>query len=76
MSKGQIIIASLVVAIFGSIMVLYIVAPDQVPSDNREWNMLVGALISQFTIVLSYLFGSSKGSADKNDLLAEKKPNP
>jgi len=32
--------------------------------------MLFGALVASFTSVVSYFFGSSKGSADKNKLLS------
>ena len=40
--------------------------------DNPLIMMIVGALISGFTQVLSYFFGSSKGSSEKNQLLAPK----
>lgn len=36
-------------------------------------NQLFGALATGFGMVLSYFFGSSKGSADKNTILAAKK---
>ena len=32
-------------------------------------NLIVGALVGSFTLVVGYFFGSSKGSADKNNLL-------
>jgi hypothetical protein len=39
-------------------------------------NLMIGSIISSFTIVLGYFYGSSKGSADKteaiNKQLAEK----
>ena len=69
MSKGQISLGIIVVSIFGAVMALYLIKPDFIPSENREWSMLIGALISQFTTVLNYFFGSSKGSSDKNVLL-------
>ena len=34
--------------------------------------MIVGGLISGFTQVLSYFFGSSKGSSDKNRVITAK----
>lgn len=73
MSYGQILIGALVVLIYGAVMALYILKPGMVPEDNTEWAMLVGALISSFTIVLGWFFGSSKGSADKTELM---KPKP
>jgi len=72
MSKGQILIGALVVIIYGTVMALYILMPDSLPANNTEWSTLVGALITAFTIVLTWFFGSSKGSADKNELLKPK----
>lgn len=40
--------------------------------DNPLIMMIVGALISGFTQVLSYFFGSSRGSAEKTSLLTAK----
>lgn len=40
--------------------------------DNPLVMLLIGALISGFTQVLSYFFGSSKGSADKNVMMSAK----
>ena len=71
MSKGQIIIGGLVVIIYGVVMALYILAPDAVPKDSPSWSMLLGALISSFTMVLGWFFGSSKGSADKTAFLSK-----
>lgn len=36
-------------------------------------NLLVGSLIGSFGLVVGYFYGSSKGSADKNELLVGKK---
>lgn len=41
----------------------------------QDVQLEVGALITGFSIVLGYFFGSSKGSADKNSLLANSTPN-
>ena len=32
-------------------------------------NLLIGALIGAFSTVVGYFYGSSKGSAEKNDLI-------
>ena len=32
-------------------------------------NLVVGALVGSFTLVVGYFFGSSKGSSDKNKML-------
>ena len=36
--------------------------------------ILIGSLGAAFGAVVNYFFGSSKGSADKNQLLADKDP--
>jgi membrane protein implicated in regulation of membrane protease activity len=69
MSIGQIIVGGLVVIIYGAVMALYLLKPGLAPEGNTEWSMLIGALISSFTIVLGWFFGSSKSSADKTALL-------
>ena len=70
-SKGQVILGSLVTIIFGTVMALYLVNPDAIPANNQGWSMLVGALISQFTVVISWYFGSSKGSSDKTAMMGK-----
>jgi hypothetical protein len=40
--------------------------------DNALVMLLIGALISGFTQVLSYFFGSSKGSSDKTKMMSAK----
>lgn len=42
------------------------------PTDNPLLMLIIGALISGFTQVLSYFFGSSKGSAEKNAVFTAK----
>ena len=44
-------------------------------SYKTEVNMIVGALIATFTMVVSYFYGSSKGSADK-DAIIQNQNNP
>ncbi|HSH50935.1 MAG TPA: hypothetical protein VK982_04345 [Bacteroidales bacterium] len=40
---------------------------------ESEVNMIVGALIGSFITVVGFFYGSSKGSADKTDLLTKNK---
>jgi uncharacterized BrkB/YihY/UPF0761 family membrane protein len=41
-----------------------------VPDINKDLlNLVVGALIGSFATIVGYFFGSSKGSADKNEML-------
>jgi len=46
-----------------------------IPETNKDVVMvLVGVFASGFTMVLSYFFGSSKGSSDKNDIIQNESP--
>jgi uncharacterized membrane protein len=58
--------AIIVMAFFALIVLLtYIGVPDQ----NKDLlNLVVGALIGSFATVVGYFYGSSKGSAEKNEL--------
>ena len=39
---------------------------------DKDLSIVLGALIAAFSMVVSYFFGSSKGSSDKNDILKNK----
>jgi hypothetical protein len=39
---------------------------------KSELGIILGALVGAFGTVVGYFYGSSKGSADKNDLLKNK----
>ena len=62
-------------ALGGLIVVLicalcYVVFTVSMPKSNHDIGlMVVGALIGQFAQVVNYFYGSSKGSADKAELL-------
>jgi len=46
-----------------------------VPTENKDaLNISLGALVGGFSAVLGYFFGSSKGSSEKNDIIAGNKP--
>lgn len=63
------IIAALLLA--GSFMIYYLVSRGFC---SLEWksvvDMIVGALIANLTAVVQYYFGSSVGSTDKTDIMA------
>lgn len=42
---------------------------------NETISLCIGALLGAFTTVVSYEFGSSKGSADKDHMLYNSTPN-
>lgn len=60
----------IVIGFFTLLVVLVIIG---VPAENKDLlNLVVGALIGSFATVVGYFFGSSAGSAAKNELF--KKP--
>ena len=72
MNKAQYILAGLVVIGFTALTVVLFIPAVQ--TSLPEWakeNMtsIFVAWITQFGTVVNYFFGSSKGSADKNELL-------
>ena len=56
--------------VIGFFFILYIVFVAEVPQGNKDLGLLViGALVVKFGDVVGYFFGSSKGSADKNEMI-------
>lgn len=61
------------VIVVGFFVLLYLLLVTGVPESNKELlNITVGALIGSFTSIVGYFYGSSLGSADKNELLKNK----
>ncbi len=61
------------IIVIGFYIVLGIVFRQAIPEVNHDVVMLlIGALIAKFADVVGYFYGSSKGSADKTDLLNNK----
>ena len=59
--------AIIVIAFFATI---YLLAKVEMPLTNKDLLLIViGALVAKFGDVVSYFFGSSKGSSDKNEML-------
>jgi len=65
MNKGQVILAA--IAVGGFIIITAIAFLTEAMSEFR--GEIAMAWIVNFTTVIGYLFGSSKGSQDKNALL-------
>lgn len=64
-------LGALVVAAFMALLVVLVYVA--IPEANSDLLYLsVGALIGYVGAVISYFFGSSKGSADKNEMLKNK----
>jgi len=62
-------LAALFVIGFFVLMALLMFRPIE---ENTSLVMVIGALVSGVTMVLSYFFGSSKGSADKNAMMGRR----
>jgi len=59
----------------GLILVLVLLINNTIPVENKDVLLVVvGVLASAFTAVVSYFFGSSKGSAEKNEMIKNGKP--
>jgi ABC-type Na+ efflux pump permease subunit len=62
------VLAGLIV--FGFFALLYMLIFNQIFTENKDiLNIVIGALISAFTGVVAFFFGSSQSSQDKTDLL-------
>ena len=61
-------------ATVGVIVLLLLMFPEQ----KELINQAVTALLTNFTLMIGYYFGSSKGSADKNEIIKDenKKTTP
>lgn len=74
MEKGKeifmYILGGLVVVGFFAVLVYLI----YVGTFESTINLAIGALIGAFASIVGYFYGSSKGSADKNQMLRDKKP--
>lgn len=58
------------VLVVGFFLLLYFAVFQEFPERNqRILDITVGALIGAFLTVVNFFFGSSKGSADKNEKL-------
>lgn len=70
---GAYVIATVVIV--GMLWTLNKLFVGEVPAGNKDaLMMIIGALVGQFVTIVGFYFGSSKGSDDKNELLAAKKP--
>ena len=69
----QYILAGLIIVGFFFILTLLLYAV--VPQENKDLlNLVVGALIGSFATIVSYYFGSSKGSSEKTDIISKSPP--
>jgi len=58
------------VVVLGVLGVIALLVFFEMPTGNKDALLLVlGTLVASFSAVVGYFYGSSKGSADKTDLL-------
>ncbi len=72
MSKGQIIIGSITTLGFIALSAFYFFGSASIsPLLEKPLLLITGCWITNFTTIINWLFGSSKGSADKTVMLAK-----
>jgi hypothetical protein len=65
----QYILGALIVT--GFFILLYLLISKNIPEPNKDLlNLVVGALIGSFATVVGYFFGSSSGSAKKDETIS------
>ncbi len=61
------------IIVIGFFILLYALLRLSIPEANKDiLNIVVGALIGSFTSIVGYFYGSSLGSAEKNEMLKKK----
>ncbi len=70
--KDAMMMALAIIIVLGVLGTVIVLMKYQVPTENKDALYLVlGTLVGSFTTVVSYFFGSSKGSADKAQTIGE-----
>lgn len=61
--------------VLGFFILLGILIFKAIPEPNKDMiNLVIGTLLGAFMAVVTYFYGSSKGSKDKTDMLNQTKP--
>lgn len=61
--------------VLGFFILLGILIFKAIPEPNKDMiNLVIGTLLGAFMAVVTYFYGSSKGSKDKTDMLNQAKP--
>jgi hypothetical protein len=69
----QYCLAALIVIVV--VVLIYVVFKTPLPPENKDIAlMVIGALVMKFGDVIAYFFNSSKGSAEKTDIIARSQP--
>lgn len=71
-ASAQTIVSILVVVIFGSVLLMFILRPMTIDQSMHDVLMfMLGALATNFTSVVGYYMGSSAGSKHANETLSQ-----
>lgn len=65
------VLGGLIVAAFFAVVIVLLTVAMPTTNENMLY-ILLGALVAKFGDVVSYFYGSSKGSADKNEMLEKR----
>jgi uncharacterized membrane-anchored protein len=69
----QYALAALIVIVV--VILIYVVFKTSLPPENKDIAlMVIGAIVMKFGDVVGYFFNSSKGSAEKTDIIARSQP--
>lgn len=74
MKKNEIAIFILAGSLIAGIFIMLgVLIFKEIPEANKELiYVVVGALVATLSSIISYFFGSSKGSTEKNEVIKEK----
>jgi hypothetical protein len=62
--------------ILGYFALIAFILVRMIPPENKDIALILfGTLTAGVSLILGYFFGSTKGSAEKNELLYKSKPN-
>jgi uncharacterized protein YacL len=78
MKIGKDLYQNILGAMIGIVLcvLIFLLFTKEIPQANMNILLLIiGSLISAFTTVVQYHFGSSKGSADKDKILRKEEEN-
>lgn len=58
------------IIVIGFFVMIYVMLSKEVPATNKEYlGLLIGALITNFGMVVGYYYGSSKSSSEHSDTI-------
>ena len=62
--------------VIGFFALLYLLTQKPVPAENKDsLNLVIGSLLGAFSLIVGYFYGSSLGSSEKNEIIANQNNN-